>query len=161
MAQPVASTAAISNKGIWVNVQSSTQWGPQPNWISAVFRRVGELLGHDENWDSYGGKGLQHAAIIGLVTTLAEFNYWVQSPPRVSLRADGGLVCAWSTSDYTLELDALPDGRLTASFVDSVGQEWEEPLRKLWGSRGKVAMVFERAPDLRCVTNAAGLSMTR
>ncbi|MEI2765275.1 MAG: hypothetical protein V9F82_06245 [Dermatophilaceae bacterium] len=81
------------------------------------------------------------------MTTLAEFNYWVQSPPRVSLRADGGLVCAWSTSDYTLELDALPDGRLTAYFVDSVGQEWEEPLENC-GDRVAKWLWFSSAPQI-------------
>ncbi len=96
------------------------------HWMARVIRRIVELDKRTEGWDSYGGGRLQPSAIEVTLKFLVEYGYAIQTEPLLSLTGEGGLLCAWQSSQGVLDLTAQPDETPSVYYCDAVtGREWE------------------------------------
>jgi len=108
--------AAASSRHVWL--ASGLYRSSHGTWRAIVRARIVELASRPEDWDSYGGLRLQQRAVEILLVALDALDGFIGQAPVVSLTADGGLICAWASGEYSLDLEADGTGRLSAYFVD-------------------------------------------
>jgi hypothetical protein len=95
-------------------------------WITQVVDRIIELSERDDGWDSYGSRRLQVHIVAPLLELLATYSYAIQSEPLISMTSEGGLLCAWRSSQAELELVFQPSERPTVCYSDlRSGREWD------------------------------------
>lgn len=117
-------------------------------WIVQVVDRILELSERDNDWDSYGSRRLQVSAVTPLLELLTTYSYAIQSEPLISMTSEGGLLCAWQSSQAELELLFRPGESPTVHYSDlQSSREWDISLyesfmleRWLWQASAPAAV---------------------
>lgn len=111
---------------------SETQWGAitpllaeADLWLRPAQRKISELAQLPENWDSYGSRSIQPAAIkqaADLIAYLSKFNL---PSPHIFPVSGGGIQLEFEQGGRELEIEILPDGSLEFLKVDEKGEMQE------------------------------------
>ena len=100
--------------------------GAEPAWLREVVRRLEQVLGLTEGWDSYGGRPIKRECARGVVELLARLGREVRAP-EVFPASDGGISLEWNTNKGSLEVKIEGADRLSFFAEDpSSGIEMEE-----------------------------------
>lgn len=121
---------------------SETQWsGVTPLskanlWLRAAQRKITELAQLPENWDGYGSRPLQQAAIEQAADLLAFLSPLDLPPPRIFPVPGGGVQFEFQQEPRELEIEILPDGSLEFLLVAENGELREGSIPS--GSSGEI-----------------------
>ena len=141
----VASSLRLVRRNAWVRSNSAAMSSLEvlpaaagqasadlyPAWLMMAYSRVNDLSQLPDNWDTYGGRGLQETAIEALVNVLHDLHSYIQSPPAISLTDAGGLIAEWASPQARIELQADPDSVTSVYYVDRASNsEYELPLNE-------------------------------
>ena len=101
----------------------------EPAWFPAILRVVGELLNLPENWDSYGARRINPAAVAFALQLLSDTMRPETPAPAVVPTSGGSIQLEWHTRGIDLEIEIKSPGRLYVSYEDHRhGVEWEGEL---------------------------------
>lgn len=129
-ASRTSSRAAISSHFIWPASGDRSEGTPVLRWLPEVRRRVEELASCPEGWDGNHARPLQASALNAVMPLLQRYGSYIQSAPSVSLSPDGGLICRWDRTEYTVQLESAPDGDVEVYFADANGDEHDVPVTR-------------------------------
>ena len=98
-------------------------------WSGEAEQRLSEFEGLGQNWDSYGGAPVTHAALAIARQFLARLSPDV---PRAFVvpTSPGGVAFDWSTDDMDFEVEFTPSGEVTIDEDDRSALPEETPLRR-------------------------------
>lgn len=97
-----------------------------PAWFEPTLASMAELLQLEPDWDSYGARRVEPRTIpYGL--DLLKYSMREATPtPLVVPAPRGGLQFEWHTGGMDLEVEVLPDGRLSYYLEDAIQQSESE-----------------------------------
>lgn len=123
------SRSSVSSAGIWSVHAPRAMWGGTRIWKDELARRLRDLAALPSGWDMSSADALRPAAVYASLRALTDLDDYIQSAPIVSIRDDGGLLCAWGNSYCSVDIDADADGQLSIYFQDHVARtDWEGAL---------------------------------
>lgn len=123
------SRSSVSSGEVWFAHSPVALWGGRRVWVPELARRVSDLAALRSGWDSLGADALRPIAVAAVTEALLYLDDYIQSAPSVSIRDDGGILCAWSNGYCSVDLDADQDGLLTIYFQDHIAHtDWEGAL---------------------------------
>lgn len=91
---------------------------PAPWFFSSAGPRLGKLQTLGQDWDSYGARSVDPAAIHQaqqLLMRLAQVHG--VPPPRIGATPDGHVALTWDLGGASLDVEIEPDGRCAYAFV--------------------------------------------
>ncbi len=109
----------------WSSVTSL--WDADP-WLFTALKKLAELARLPENWDGYGSRPVQLAAVEGTARLLAALASVSPPPPHFCPVPGGGVQLEWQVSSRELELEVLPNGSMEFLVVDEEGEMLEGRL---------------------------------
>lgn len=92
------------------------------SWIRQADQKISELSQLPENWDGYGSRSIQQAAVeqaSALLSKLASFNL---PAPQIFPVPGGGIQLEFRQDSRELEIEILPDGSIEYLTVNEEGQ---------------------------------------
>jgi len=99
-------------------------------WLENAWSRVGELVKHPPDWDSYGGLPANPdvGSVVNMFLTGVARNTALREP-MVDGLTDGGIQLEWYRAHRHLVVSFRPDLSITAYLYDSeTGEEWAGSL---------------------------------
>lgn len=118
------------------------------SWLRAAQRKISELARLAENWDSYGSRPIQGAAIKQASDALGYLSSLNLPPPQIFPVPGGGLQLEFEQSGRELEIEFLPDGSTEYLQIASDGEMREGSIPS--GSKGdlcRLAYWLQGRPD--------------
>lgn len=106
----------------WITVTPLADANP---WLRNAQRKITELKQLPENWDSYGSRPIQSAAIEKAADLLAILSKLNLPQPQVFPVPGGGIQFEFQQDRRELELEILPDGSIEFLIVTN-GDEMRE-----------------------------------
>jgi hypothetical protein len=103
-------------------------------WLREAQHKVFELTQLRENWDSYGSRRIQQAAIEQTSAALRHLSMINLPSPQIFPVPGGGLQLEFEQDGRELEIEFLPDGSTEYLMVDSNGEMREGSIPT--GSKG-------------------------
>lgn len=121
-------------------------------WLRAAQRKITELTQLPENWDGYGSRALQSAAIEQAANLLACLARLDLPRPQIVPVPGGGIQLEFQQAGRELEIEVLPDGAIEFLLVTENGEMREgaapasatgEIYRLAFWLKGKQAAAFQ------------------
>jgi hypothetical protein len=106
----------------WITVTPLADANP---WLRNAQRKITELKQLPENWDSYGSRPIQQAAIEKAADLLAILSKLGLPPAQIFPVPGGGIQFEFQQDRRELELEILPDGSIEFLIVTN-GDEMRE-----------------------------------
>lgn len=101
----------------------------EPAWLGPTTQRVAELLDLPDNWDSYGGRPIDRAAVARALQFLGKVMQPATPPPTIIPTSHGSVELEWHTRGVDLEVRPLPSGGASVYCEDQrSGEQWEAEL---------------------------------
>ena len=124
----LAVTASASAREV-LQLGGDVPYDMSPPWMSSVLHRISQLAMLPNGWDTYGGRRLDLKGAASFVDVLRLLAHAIQSEPRVSLTAHGGLIATWSTDSKVADVVLEPGLAPMFGFEDGLADfEWDGPL---------------------------------
>ena len=98
-----------------------------PRWAEPVATQLVGLLNLEENWDSYGGRRVDRAEVVGAFKLLANILDDYSPLPRIGPTGRGGVVIEWHQNGIDLEIETLSPHRFLVAFEDDKSS-WEREI---------------------------------
>lgn len=93
-----------------------------PLAVKTVVEKIAELARLSENWDSYGSRPIQPAAIEKTIELLRELSKFDLPLPQIFPVPGGGIQLEWQNAERELEIELLSDGSVEFLIVDEEGE---------------------------------------
>jgi hypothetical protein len=119
----------------WSGVTSA--WNAK-RWFLVAMRKIVELAALPEDWDGYGSRPIQPAAIRVAAELLGMLSEFDLPSPQIFPVSGGGIQLEWQNAKCELELEILPDGSLEFLIADQAGEMREGRLLPLPHSNEQV-----------------------
>src|SRR5215467_9106658 len=110
---------AFCGNAAWSCVTPLTRATP---WLRAAQRKISELARLAENWDSYGSRPIQEAAIEQASKAIEYLSDINLPPPQIFPVPGGGLQLEFEQDGRELEIEFLPDGSMGYLMVAGSGE---------------------------------------
>jgi hypothetical protein len=93
-----------------------------PHWLEGCAADIDQLVGLEENWNSYGARKVDPRSIEfakRLIVDLANMSGDIACP-QVAASPDGNVALSWQWHDHSRELNVeiTPDGTIRYSYID-------------------------------------------
>lgn len=105
-------------------------------WLRNAQRKIAELKQLPENWDSYGSRPIQQAAIEKAADLLSFLSRLDLPRPQIFPVPGGGVQFEFEQDRRELELEILPDGSIGFLLVAETGEMREGTIP--FGLRGDI-----------------------
>ncbi|HWQ36013.1 MAG TPA: hypothetical protein VNQ79_24435 [Blastocatellia bacterium] len=105
-------------------------------WLRKAQKRIQELAALPENWDSYGSRPIQPAAIKGAGDLIALLSQLRSAQPEIFPVPGGGIQLELHNRQREIEIEILPDGNIEYLITDDDGQMREGHVPA--GSTGEI-----------------------
>jgi hypothetical protein len=128
---PVTSITAFCGNAAW---SCATPLARATPWLRAALSKISELAQLEVNWDSYGSRPIQSAAIEQASKAIEYLSDINLPPPQIFPVPGGGLQLEFEQDGRELEIEFLPDGSTEYLMVASNGEMREGPIPS--GSKG-------------------------
>ena len=98
-----------------------------PRWLEPTLRSFADLVNLPPNWDSYGGRPIEHRAINEALNVLTSIMEDSTPAPSVVPTSEGGLQLEWHVAGVDLEI-ALPVSGSAEISCEGPSSSWEGEL---------------------------------
>jgi predicted amidohydrolase len=109
-----------------------------PEWIKSVEARVNELLGLQQDWDTYGAEPVSIANVVAGLKVLPMVVAIDSPPPAIVPTVGRGIQFEWASQGRAVELRVDDAG--TYVYVDDGSEEIEGPATARMLSRAALAI---------------------
>ncbi|MGH9833350.1 MAG: hypothetical protein ACREBD_11345 [Blastocatellia bacterium] len=124
----------VTARTISFNAPYEAQWSGVTSlreaslWLLTALRKIAELAKLQENWDSYGSRPIQGAAIERTIELLRELSKFDLPLPQIFPVPGGGIQLEWQNAKCELEIEVRSDGSVEFLIVDEEGKMREGPI---------------------------------
>lgn len=103
--------------------------GELPGWVMPAVEKMAERLTLPENWNSYGARPIDPAALASALLLLDQIMHATTPAPLVIPTSRGGIQLEWHMRGIDLEVEAISPSRVNVFYEDQVDRiEWEKEL---------------------------------
>lgn len=144
---PAVLTSRIVRRNASFNPRNS-QWervtalSDAQSWIRESFRKLNEFSRLSENWDGYGSRPIQPAAIQQAASLVEQLSQFVIPAPQIFPVPGGGLQFEWKNAKCEMELEILPDGTMEFLIEDIEGQMREGVISPTYENLSRLILWF-------------------
>lgn len=104
----------------------------QPTWLDETVQYAHSLLRLQNNWNSYGAKPIDPAAVELAVCVLSDPYFHAMPKPMVVPTSRGAVQLEWQWSDTVFEVELLPSGAAEGFYRSPrIEREFAVPIAEL------------------------------